>query len=942
MDDQIPSASTPVFKIKTKSRQRSTRPYERPSQVSGELFFPPSFPFTFLSHSVPNELITNDSFHTFFPQSWGGKIVDSVSSISDWLKSAASYLTNSQPEGEIDVNEQPSVLSNSSSRSTVYNEMPSEIRDASIRPSLCVLREEEEENVQEPNVQANEVNVCKAAPTAASTPYPSSREARGSSLSMSEEVRTAPVASAVSTSSDFVSLGAPISRDTSTRLSIGTTMNRLDIPEDNLKRLKSNLSKRNRYSLPCSNISTSPPCKASRHETSVDSSSSTRIARNSDIFGVNSTLSSSFTYGPRSPFYDGRTSFGGSSSRRMSRLAFPYSMGTRKIAPILKVRASEMAKSDCGRSEALSCASLKILDVINKESSLLEDTKKIPLNDSSGLSNKAVFNNFVHSTRRVSSSKPIATTRLSMPSHITTSLLNRSINSIHQSTADSNLDWRLNPTSFADDTHAGPATAAAAAAAATVTSAAQSTSVVEQPSVHSRSVTGTYETSNVSRERGGGKMKTCVTASTSNRSLSKSNCMDESVPVVNLPQVSLPPLKNLPSFNLDCNKTSDASSTNDLNQFKFSWPSVNSESSRDVYHEVTTTAKAFTFSNPLADTCDSTSEKVSVNPITIPQNGSSVTSSSSPTVAVTSDASWSCPKCIYRNDPQVNQCLACKTLKKDINCNRSNLQSTVKCRDTISLAPSSSSISSSSSSSNAAAILTAVAASSATTNVTTTVTTTTTGTSASASFSSFTTASSWGDKFKKPPGSWVCDVCMVDNKSENNQCVACETPKSTAQSTTTGGGASNSTYNSEFTNSNTLVNSSTISNVSKKWTCDTCYVKNDENRDTCSSCEMSRKANEIGNKQASYSGYKFNLSEKNPPPFTFGTSSSLATSIAPIVSTATQPQLTATAPLVTAPTQPLSTAATAPIVSTPSLLQSTAPTTAAAPVKSLAFNSTLR
>ncbi len=31
--------------------------------------------------------------------------------------------------------------------------------------------------------------------------------------------------------------------------------------------------------------------------------------------------------------------------------------------------------------------------------------------------------------------------------------------------------------------------------------------------------------------------------------------------------------------------------------------------------------------------------------------------------------------------------------------------------------------------------------------------------------------------FKKPAGSWECEVCMVQNKAEAEQCVACTTPK---------------------------------------------------------------------------------------------------------------------------------------------------------------------
>lgn len=50
----------------------------------------------------------------------------------------------------------------------------------------------------------------------------------------------------------------------------------------------------------------------------------------------------------------------------------------------------------------------------------------------------------------------------------------------------------------------------------------------------------------------------------------------------------------------------------------------------------------------------------------------------------------------------------------------------------------------------------------------------------SSSVSAFS-ASSGGlldlDKFKKPEGSWQCEVFLVQNKAEATQCIACETAK---------------------------------------------------------------------------------------------------------------------------------------------------------------------
>ncbi|KAI4491711.1 hypothetical protein M0804_003103 [Polistes exclamans] len=38
-------------------------------------------------------------------------------------------------------------------------------------------------------------------------------------------------------------------------------------------------------------------------------------------------------------------------------------------------------------------------------------------------------------------------------------------------------------------------------------------------------------------------------------------------------------------------------------------------------------------------------------------------------------------------------------------------------------------------------------------------------------------ANGFGDKFKKPEGSWSCDTCMVQNKAENVECVSCSSLK---------------------------------------------------------------------------------------------------------------------------------------------------------------------
>ncbi|XP_028254064.1 nuclear pore complex protein Nup153 isoform X2 [Parambassis ranga] len=51
------------------------------------------------------------------------------------------------------------------------------------------------------------------------------------------------------------------------------------------------------------------------------------------------------------------------------------------------------------------------------------------------------------------------------------------------------------------------------------------------------------------------------------------------------------------------------------------------------------------------------------------------------------------------------------------------------------------------------------------------------GASAGASLASTAPVFGLGDKFKKPEGAWECDVCLVQNKAADMQCVACQAAK---------------------------------------------------------------------------------------------------------------------------------------------------------------------
>ncbi|XP_075069214.1 nuclear pore complex protein Nup153 isoform X2 [Mixophyes fleayi] len=54
---------------------------------------------------------------------------------------------------------------------------------------------------------------------------------------------------------------------------------------------------------------------------------------------------------------------------------------------------------------------------------------------------------------------------------------------------------------------------------------------------------------------------------------------------------------------------------------------------------------------------------------------------------------------------------------------------------------------------------------------------TTTPSTPAKSTAPLTSMQGFGDKFKVAPGTWDCDTCLVQNKPESSKCVACETPK---------------------------------------------------------------------------------------------------------------------------------------------------------------------
>ncbi|XP_052439958.1 nuclear pore complex protein Nup153 [Carassius gibelio] len=195
--------------------------------------------------------------------------------------------------------------------------------------------------------------------------------------------------------------------------------------------------------------------------------------------------------------------------------------------------------------------------------------------------------------------------------------------------------------------------------------------------------------------------------------------------------------------------------------------------------------------------------------------------------------SWDCDTCLVRNKPDVVKCVACDTAKPGTGV-KSSLT------------------------------LPAVSESSSTLSSTSSTTTTTTASSA-------TGLLGFGDKFKKPEGSWDCDVCMVQNKPQDVKCVACQSSKpgavATAVLTPASAPASAAGFGDKF------------KKPEGSWECEVCCVQNKAEDQQCVACTSAKPGAKIESKGFSSSfGVQSNSTDSSSSGFKFGTGSTDLTS----------------------------------------------------------------
>ncbi|XP_016297403.1 nuclear pore complex protein Nup153 isoform X1 [Sinocyclocheilus anshuiensis] len=197
--------------------------------------------------------------------------------------------------------------------------------------------------------------------------------------------------------------------------------------------------------------------------------------------------------------------------------------------------------------------------------------------------------------------------------------------------------------------------------------------------------------------------------------------------------------------------------------------------------------------------------------------------------------SWDCDTCLVRNKPDVVKCVACDTAKPGTGV-KSSLT------------------------------LPALSEASSTLSATSSTTTTTTTTASSANG-----LLGFGDKFKKPEGSWDCDVCMVQNKAPDVKCVACQSAKpgavATAVSTPASAPASTAGFGDKF------------KKPEGRWECEVCCVQNKAEDQQCVACQSAKPGAKIESKGFSSSfGIQSNSTDSSSSGFKFGTGSTASTS----------------------------------------------------------------
>ncbi|NXN67314.1 NU153 protein, partial [Himantopus himantopus] len=188
----------------------------------------------------------------------------------------------------------------------------------------------------------------------------------------------------------------------------------------------------------------------------------------------------------------------------------------------------------------------------------------------------------------------------------------------------------------------------------------------------------------------------------------------------------------------------------------------------------------------------------------------------------TAPNTWDCDTCLVQNKPEATKCIACETPKPGTGVTPA-LTLPVVTDNSVTVTSSSSS----------------------------TDTTVTLG---------------FGDKFKKPKGSWDCAVCLVLNKAEDSKCVACQSEKpGVSVPVTSSSGSAFSASSGGF------LDLDKFKKPEGSWDCEVCLVQNKAEATKCVACESAKPGT-----KAELKGFGTPAVSTNAamPSFTFGVQSS--------------------------------------------------------------------
>lgn len=587
-----------------------------------------------------------------------------------------------------------------------------------------------------------------------------------------------------------------------------------------------------------------------------------RKSFNASVYGSTSALSDSRLLNINSPFYNGRTIYGGASAysrgdsatkKRMLRV--PTQMQPSSSLSNLSMTSSTNSLEQAG----LSSTAKRIMELMNQFTTPLTEVKKLAIKMPTLPNQRKRFDDSVLSMNRSSrNSTPYTRPRQNdIPEPLINELQVPSMAQLLQLKKFQNNTERIR--NVAD----------------------KSKSVLNSVQEYKLPSDELDAGSNLGKHVN--KMRSKITSELSGRK--NDNLIEETIPPPNLPNIPFPTLKSVPNFDLGIKlpvskpsisvpqMTVEKKITNtpvapiafksqsppaknpvvnniqnkkELNtMFKFSEPS---KLNAPVCGNQTTSGIMFKFSEPMQVTESKTQESRSLNgindskdkdsdksprlilggnsadkPIVSTNNTKSqlnvmdicktTENKENKTVSSFGDAfkmtkdKWECPSCMLQHTNNISKCTACNTSKPG-----SGTPVQTKVIESTSVLPKTT-----------------------------------------------PTANSLSALFKPASGSWECDMCMVRNKTEDSTCASCTTPKPKPKisQSIVGNDQLSSTKPISVEPAKDDLFKKLVSNQTAKWECTACMTRNDPSKTKCLCCEQPKPGAE----------------GENVPQFSFGTTS---------------------------------------------------------------------